>query len=134
MAGAKPCVMCEKPTTKVLFRNASMGIHICSTRCKMDYFETLRYRKKEQQTILRYLDEKIARTEKFSQVGWVSTAIGVIWITLGAFLTRLSATRNLDVCAKLFIIGVFVATCGALSTCYFADRIRKLTETRGKLA
>jgi len=100
----------------------------------MDYFETLRYRKKEQQTILRYLDEKIARTKKYSRIGWVSAGIGVVWITLGAFLTHLSATKNLDVGAKLFIIGVFVATCGALSTCYFADRIRKLTETRGKLA
>jgi len=134
MAEAKPCVMCEKLTTRVMFRDASMEIHICSKGCKMEYFETLRYRKKEQQNLLRHFDEKIARTKKYSQVGWASTAIGVIWITLGFLLTRLSVTKNLDVGPKLFIIGVFVATCSAFSTCYFADRIRKLTETRGKLA
>ena len=100
----------------------------------MEYFESLRHRKEEQQNLLRYLDEKIARTKKYSHVGWASAAIGIVWITLGAFLTRLSVTKNLEVGVLLFITGVFVVTCGALSTCYFDDRIRKLTETRGKLA
>lgn len=100
----------------------------------MEYFESLRHRKKEQQNILRCLDEKIARTKKYSRVGWVSAAIGIVWIALGVFLTRLSVTRDLDVGVSLFFIGVSVVTCGALSTCYFDDRIRKLTETRRKLA
>jgi hypothetical protein len=134
VAEAKPCVMCGKLTTRVLFGDSSVGICICSRKCRMEYFETLRHRKKEQQNLLRYLDGKMARTKKYGRIGWASAGIGVVWMMLGVFLIRLSVTKNLDVGAKFFIIGVFVATCGALSTCFFADRIRKLTETRGKLA
>jgi hypothetical protein len=134
MAEAKPCVVCGKLTTRVLFGDASVGTHICARKCRMEYFESLRHRKKEQQKLLRYLDGKIARIKKFSRVGWASAGIGVVWITLGVFLTHLSVTRNLDAGVLIFFVGVFAVTCGALSTRYFADRIRKLTETRGKLA
>lgn len=134
MAEAKPCVVCGKLTTRVLFGDASMRTCICSRKCRMEYFESLRHKKEEQQNLLRYLDGKMARTKNYSRIGWASAGIGVVWMMLGVFLIHLSATKNLDAGAKLFIIGVFVATCGALSTCYFADRIRKLTETRRKLA
>jgi hypothetical protein len=134
MAEAKPCIMCGKLTTRVLFGDASVGIYICSRRCEMEYFESLRHRSKEQQNLLRYLDEKIARTKKYNRVGWASAAIGIVWIMLGVFLTRLPVTENLGVGVLLFMLGAFVVTCGALSTCYFDDRIRKLTETRRKLA
>lgn len=100
----------------------------------MEYFESLRHRKKEQQNLLRYLDEKIARTKRYSQAGWASAAIGIVWIALGVFRTRLSVTTNLDVGVLIFMVGVSVVTYGALSTCYFDGRMRKLTETRGKLA
>lgn len=99
----------------------------------MEYFETLRHRKKEQQDLLRFLDGKMARTKKYSRIGWASAGIGVVGMMLGVFLTHLSVTRNLDTGTLIFIGGVLMVTCGALSTCYFADRIRKLTETRGKL-
>ena len=134
MAEAKPCIICGKLTTRVLFGEASVGVHICSRRCELEYFEPLRHRKKGQQNLLRYLDKKIARTKKYSQVGWASAAIGSVWTALGAFLARFSVIKNLDVGALLFIIGVFMMACGALSTCYFDDRKRKLTETRRKLA
>jgi len=134
MAEAKPCVVCGSLTTRVLFGDASAGAYICSRKCRMAYFETLRHRKKEQQNLLRYLDGKIARTKKFGMVGWASAGIGIVWIMLGVFLTHFSVINNLDAGVLIFIIGVLVVTCGALSTCYFADRIRKLTETKGKLA
>ncbi len=134
MAEAKPCIVCGKSTTRVLFGDVSVGIYVCSRRCELEYFESLRHRKKEQQNLLRYLDEKIARTKKYSQVGWASAAIGIVWITLGTFLTRFSVTKNLEVGVLLFFIGVFVITWGALSTCYFDNRKRKLTETRARLA
>ena len=134
VAEAKPCVVCGNLTTRTLFGDASAGTYICSRKCRMAYFETLRHRREEQENLLRYLDGKIARIKKYSRVGWASAGIGIVWIMLGFFLTHLSVTKNLGAGVLIFIVGVLVVTCGALSTCYFADRIRKLTETKGKLA
>ncbi len=126
--------MCGKLTTRVLFGDNLGGIYVCSRGCELEYFESLRHRKKEPQNLLRYLDEKIARTKTYSRVGWASAVIGIVWIILGAFLTHFSVTKNPETGVSLFFIGVFVTACSALSTCYLDDRERKLTETRRRLA
>jgi len=81
-----------------------------------------------------YLNKTIAKTKKYNQIGWVSAAIGIVWTALGAVLAHISVTKDLELGALIFLTGVFVTTCGALSTSYFDDRKKKLAETRRKLA
>lgn len=133
MAEAQPCIMCGKLTTRVPFENALVGTYICSRRCELKYFESVRHKKKEQQILLRYLNKKIAKTKKYNQIGWAGTTIGIVWTALGVILARFSVTKDLEVAVLIFLTGIFMTTCGALSTCYFDDRKRRLAETRRKL-
>lgn len=134
MVRAKPCVICQKLTPRVLFGDFSLAIHICSWKCQLEYLETLRHRRNEQKTLLRGFDERIAKTNRYSRGGWAIAAVGIVFVIVGIFFTRFSTTQNVDLGVILFIIGILVVTCAALSTSYFDDRKRKLTEKRGKVA
>jgi len=130
----KPCIACGKLTTRVLFRESSAEVFICSLACETQYFESLSYKKDEQQKVLQYLDEKIRRTKQYETVAWASVAIGLLLILLGIFWANSPATKELILGPMLFMTGIIPLTCGALSTLYFGSRREKLKLRRKQLA
>jgi hypothetical protein len=133
MGEKKLCIVCGKPTSKVLFKDAALGIHVCSWKCEQEYLASLRGKKEEQQILLRYWNQKMARNKKYIHIGWVSTAVGFAVVALGFFLTRLSATKDLQVGAYFFVVGAFIITCSALLTRHLDHREWKLQEKRKRV-
>jgi len=129
----EPCIMCGKPTTRVLFRGSTAEVFICSIACENRYIESLNYEKGEQHKVLRYLDEKIRRIKRYEMVGWAIAATGLLLILLGIFCINLSPTEGLMVGPMIFMTGLIPLTCGTLSTIHFGSIREKLMQRRKQL-
>jgi len=123
MTNERPCAVCETMTTKLLFKDKALGIPICSRKCEYEYIDTLTSEDKEEPIVLRYLDQKIARTKMMNRIGWTVSGFGVILVVLAFVIAN----------AIVFIAGNVVVIFGTLSTRYLEDKIYKLTNVRKRI-
>ena len=111
-------------TKQFLFKDKTLGIHVCSKKCEHEYLKNLATGTMQHGIVLRYLDNKIAAFGTRNKIGWGSSAVGAI-LLVGGFVVR-------DV--NLFLAGVIVASISALATRHFEDKMKKLVIQRKRLA
>lgn len=126
--------MCGKATRKVLLKDASMNIFICSERCENEYFETLHGQDKALKEVLRYLDKKIAKMRKYELFCWMVALLGVAVILLGIFLVNVLATKEQIIGSFLFVSGIIPLTSSLLATSQLSKEKEKLVQKRKQLA
>jgi endogenous inhibitor of DNA gyrase (YacG/DUF329 family) len=123
MKKPRSCAICEKMTTRFLFEDEMLAIPICSKKCEHEYLENLTYEDKEQISVVRYLDGKIAGTKTRNKMGWGLSGFGAVLIIIGFVIAD----------ALIFIGGNVIVAFGTLSTRYFEDKIDKLTRLRKRI-
>jgi hypothetical protein len=123
MPKAIPCVVCGKMTTKLLFRDKTLGVPVCSRNCEYQYLRKLTPDRKEQINMVRFLDETIEENKKYNRILWGVSGCGLVPIFVGIWLAN----------AMLFLIGASVAAISALSTRHFEEKIDELMEERMRI-
>ena len=134
MAEEKHCKVCGRATRKVLLKDASIKIYICSEKCEQEYFETLHGRDKALQEVLRYFDKKIGIMKRYELYCWMITFLGIAIMILSVFLANIPPTREQLVGSFLFLVGVMPLTGGLLLLSQLSKEKRKLIEKREQLA
>jgi hypothetical protein len=123
MRKAKPCAMCGKITSHLLFKDKILGIPVCSKKCEYQYINNLSPDMKQQIDVIRYLDEKIEETKKSNRIVWMICGLGAVVIVISLVAVN----------AIVFFAANAMIVVGALLTRYFEDKIQKLTKLRKRI-
>ncbi|HVP93416.1 MAG TPA: hypothetical protein VMS94_06735 [Acidobacteriota bacterium] len=124
MKELKPCVICGEMTNKFLFKDKTLGIPLCSSKCEYQYLQNLTPDRKEQMNVVRVLDQLIEENKKLNKTIWGIAGVGLIPIFIGVRLAN----------PTIFLIGVAVVSIAALMTRHFDERIEELTKQRKRIA
>ena len=122
MREKRPCTVCARSTSKILFNDSKLCIPICSYECEHRYLDTLSY--KDEAKLLSHYDNCITQAKHRLRLGWTTAGVGVL-VILAGFLTKT---------VMIFIAGVFMATVCAFLTRYFEEKAVKLTQTRKRIS
>jgi hypothetical protein len=133
MGRTKPCVICRKPTSRILFQKSPDEVVICSKRCQNEYFQTISPEKAGSLRMVTFFDEKIANVKRYEVCCWITAGLGVVILVLGACLVRTLPLSQARTGSDLFLIGTVPLTIGALATEYFSGLRRKLMEKRRQI-
>jgi len=128
------CEICGKATRKVLLKDASTKIYICSERCENEYFETLHGQDKALKEVLRYLDKKIAKVKKYELFCWMIAFLGVAIILLGTFLVNVLVTEERVIGSSLFVSGIVPLIGSLLASSQLSKEKEKLLQKRKQMA
>jgi hypothetical protein len=123
MGEAKPCSVCKKMTSKLLFEDRELNVAMCSKPCESEYMRRAPSDPDEQVRLLRYFDDKVKQTKRHENESWAIAGFGLLIVAAGLFM------RNV----QSFSVGIFPMTLGALSTSYFADKRNKLIKLRMRI-
>jgi len=130
MGKTRPCVTCGKPTNRILFENGPDEVAICSKSCQDKYFETMSAERASTLQTVSFIDERIADAKKYEMCCWITAALGLVIIILGACLARTLPSSQARSGSDLFLIGVVPLTIGAIATEHFIGLRRKLMAKR----
>ena len=130
MGKTRPCVTCGKPTNRILFENGPDEVAICSKSCQDKYFETMSAERASTLQTVSFIDERIADAKKYEMCCWITAALGLVIIILGAYLARTLPSSQARSGSDLFLIGVVPLTIGAIATEHFISLRRKLMAKR----
>ncbi len=129
----KPCIICGKPTKRVVLKNSSDEAAICSKSCQTKHFETLSLEKASRLQGLVSIDEKIAAVKKYEMCCWMAAGLGLIIIVLGITMARSLPKQQATIGIGLFLFGAIPLTVGALASEHFGGLRRKLMEKRQQI-
>lgn len=122
MKEERPCSVCGKMTSKLLFKDKTLNIAMCSTQCEHQFLDTLS--RDGEDKVLRHLDHRIGEAKSHDRICWIIAGLGALFAATGFFI------RNVNV----FLAGVLTTTLVTFLTRYFEDNITKLTEMRKRIA
>lgn len=130
MGKMKPCVICGKPTDRIFFKHDPDEVAICSKSCQHKYFETISAEKASILQTVSFIDERIADAKKYEMCCWITAALGLAIIVLGAYLARTLPSSQARSGSDIFLMGVVPLTIGAIATEHFIGLRRKLMAKR----
>lgn len=116
------CIVCKKPTRKLLFNDSKLHIPMCSYDCERRYLDTLGQR--DEANMLSHFDSCIARAKHNLRLCWTTAGVGVLSIVV-SLLTKI---------VTLFVAGVLIAGISAFLTRHFQEKAVKLTMTRKRIS
>jgi hypothetical protein len=118
------CTVCGNLTTRLLFKNKKLSIHVCSKKCEHLYLKNLSQNSQEQTLIVQYLDDRIKTYKVRNRIGWGITGAAVLLLLLGVLTPEVN----------VFLVGAATVSVSSLATRHYEDRKRKLTIQRKRLA
>lgn len=116
------CIVCKRPTRKLLFNDSRLRIPICSYDCEHRYLDALRA--KDEANMLGHFDNCIARAKHHLRLCWTTAGVGVL-VIVASLLNKI---------ATLFIAGALIAGVSAFLTRHFEEKAVKLTLTRKRIS
>ena len=119
-----PCAVCGNLTTRLLFRNKKLSIHVCSKKCEHLYLKNLSQNSQEHTQIVQYLDDRIKTYKVRNRIGWGISGGAVLLLLLGVLMPEVN----------VFLVGAATVSVSSLATRHYEDRMRKLTIQRKRLA
>jgi hypothetical protein len=122
MRRTSPCLVCGKMTSKFLFNERKLDVAICSGRCEHQYIQAIDGRQGD--ALLRYLDDKIDKTQRDKRTSWALAGVGVVLFVIGLFVANV----------PVFLIGVASVTVASFSLRYLEDKRERLTKKRKRIA
>jgi hypothetical protein len=123
MKDARLCAVCGNATRRFLFRDETLGIPICSSKCEYEYLQNLTPEMAEQMRVVSYLDEKIEESKKLNRIFWGASGVALVPIILGIFLANVT----------FFMIGAVTVSIATLFTRYLEDQMDKLVRFRKRI-
>lgn len=122
MKEERSCSVCGKTTSKLLFKDKTLNIAMCSTQCEHQFLDTLS--RDDEDKVLRHLDHRIGEAKSHNRMCWIIAGLGALVAATGFFITNVN----------VFLAGVLTTTIVTFLTRYFEDKITKLTEKRKRIA
>ena len=122
MKEERSCSVCGKMTSKLLFKDKTLNIAMCSTQCEHQFLDTLS--RSDEDKVLRHLDHRIGEAKSHNRMCWIIAGLGALVAATGFFITNVN----------VFLAGVLTTTLVTFLTRYFEDKITKLTEKRKRIA
>ena len=119
-----PCAVCGNLTTRLLFRNKKLSIHVCSKKCEHLYLKNLSQNSQEHTQIVQYFDDRIKTYKVRNRIGWGISGGAVLLLLLGVLMPEVN----------VFLVGAATVSVSSLATRHYEDRMRKLTIQRKRLA
>jgi hypothetical protein len=119
-----PCAVCGNLTTRLLFRNKKLSIHVCSKKCEHLYLKNLSQNSQEHTQIVQYFDDRIKTYKVRNRIGWGISGGAVLLLLLGVLMPEVN----------VFLAGAATVSVSSLATRHYEDRMRKLTIQRKRLA
>jgi uncharacterized membrane protein len=119
-----PCAVCGNLTTRLLFRNKKLSIHVCSKKCEHLSLKNLSQNSQEHTQIVQYFDDRIKTYKVRNRIGWGISGGAVLLLLLGVLMPEVN----------VFLVGAATVSVSSLATRHYEDRMRKLTIQRKRLA
>jgi hypothetical protein len=118
MAKKRPCSVCDKMTSGLLFRDKMLNTPICSAACEHMYLESLS--REDEDRVLKRLDERIETAKLQDRMCWATAGLGVVVLAASFFAKNVS----------MFLAAVLLMTVGAFLTRHLEQKTRRLTRLR----
>jgi hypothetical protein len=122
MREERSCSVCGKMTSKLLFKDKTLNIAMCSTQCEHQFFDTLS--RADEDKVLRQLDHRIGEAKSHNRMCWIIAGLGALVAVIGFFIINVN----------VFLAGVLTTTIVTFLTRHFEEKITKLTEKRKRIA